>query len=413
MTSDKNKSEPKMEIIIKKISELIPADYNPRHISDEALSGLTTSMREFGCVQPVIWNKQSGNIVGGHQRLKVLKDKNIKETEVVVVDLSPEREKVLNVALNNRHIQGDWTLGLESLLAEIKFETPDLYIDLNLDSLELDVPEIPEPLPGEGNTDPDAVPEVTEEPVIKTGDLITLGKHRLLCGDSTDIEDVERLMAGEKADMVFTDPPYGINLDTDYESAAGKNKRGNNYSKVIGDDRKFDARFIFEIFGYCKEIFLWGANYYADTIPCLNISGWLVWDKRLQRNKDTGFAGEFELCYSRQKHKQEIMEFEWFRFFGLQKEDIKKRVHPTQKPVSMCSYMIDKFSENNNIVADLFLGSGSTLIACETTNRICRGIEIDPEYIQVCIQRWVDFTGKPEDITIERDGKKISWTELK
>lgn len=158
-----------MEIITKKLSELKPASYNPRAITDEALAGLTNSMKEFGCVQPIIWNKHTNNVVGGHQRLKVLKSDGFEKTEVIVVDLSLEREKALNITLNNSHIQGDFTAGLELVLNDIKCDLPDLYDCLSLDQLLADIPEIPEP-GGGGNTDPDKTPEVAKEPVIKYGD---------------------------------------------------------------------------------------------------------------------------------------------------------------------------------------------------------------------------------------------------
>jgi DNA modification methylase len=203
--------------------------------------------------------------------------------------------------------------------------------------------------------------------------------------------------------MVLTDPPYGINLDTDYTYKA-KGKRGNIYNKVIGDDKNFNPSFIFDFFGYIEEIFLFGGNYYADKLGDLTKSGWFVWDKTLKTNQDTGFAGQFEIVWSKQKHRQEIIRVEWFRFFGLQKEDIKKRVHPTQKPVELFEWFIKRFSKQN--IIDLFLGSGATLIACEKMNRICYGMEISPHYCDVIVERWCQYTGTRDII---KNGEPIKW----
>jgi hypothetical protein len=209
-----------MEIITKKLVELNPAIYNPRQITNEALAGLSASITEFGCVEPIIWNRRTGNICGGHQRLKVLQSQGLSETEVVVVDLPLEREKALNIALNNRHIQGDWTRTLGELLKEIEATTPELYADLNLEALVADIPELEIELP-EDATELDEVPELVEEPVIKSGDLVRLGRHYLLCGDSTNAEDVTRLMSCIKGGqptlgsvtLCLTDPPYCVNYE--------------------------------------------------------------------------------------------------------------------------------------------------------------------------------------------------------
>lgn len=398
-----------------KLSKLKPAKYNPRYIDDKSLKGLAASIEEFGCLEPIIWNKQTGNIVGGHQRYKVLMSQKVKETDVVVVDLSPEREKALNVTLNNRHIQGDFTAGLELILNEIKTDLPDLYDCLSLDDLLMDIPEIPEPEKG-GNTDPNKVPEVAEEPVIKTGDLVTLGKHRILCGDSTKKEDVKRVMGGEKVDMVFTDPPYGMHYDPkmcDTIRPEGEwCNKPKNYKPVMGDEKDYDPTFLMKQFNYCKEQFWFGADYYAERISKKNNGSWIVWDKRAGIEEVQWTTSEFELCWSKQKHHRKIARIKWHGLLGMEKDDTKSRLHPTQKPTLLIIWFLEKWSKENDKVVDFYLGAGSTLIACETTNRICRGIEIDPGYCQVSAQRWIDFTGKPEDVTVERGGKQIPWEKL-
>jgi DNA modification methylase len=249
----------------------------------------------------------------------------------------------------------------------------------------------------------DEVPEVTENPVSKLGEVYQLGRHRLLCGDSTKIEDVEKLMDGQKADMVFTDPPYGIDLDTDYSGMPSrwnnKNMYQNKFKKVEGDSKPFNATHLFN-FG-TKEVFLWGADYYANTLPDGGVNGtYFVWDKREAENFDKMLGSPYELCWSKQKHKKEFIRMRWASFLhgqATEGEQSKNRVHPTQKPQALASWFYKKFSKENDIIVDLYGGSGSFLIACEQTNRICYGMEIDPRYCDVIRKRYAKFIGKEEE----------------
>jgi len=237
----------------------------------------------------------------------------------------------------------------------------------------------------------DVIPE-NPPTIAKLGDIWQLGRHRLLCGDATKEEDVEKLMNGMKADMVFTDPPYGIEIDTDTKKILGKTAKAKKYDRIIGDGIKFDARFIFEIFGYCDEILIWGADYFIDTIPNSGKDGnFIVWDKRVTGHEDKkNYASEFELCWSKNKRAKRIYKHDWVRFFGMQQEDSKTRLHPNQKPTKL----LEDIMPQGNLVIDLFLGSGSTLIACEKTNRICYGMELDEKYCDVIIKRWEDYTNQ-------------------
>lgn len=213
--------------------------------------------------------------------------------------------------------------------------------------------------------------------------------------------------------MIFTDPPYGMCLDTDWSNAKSNLKwlqekgklQGNNYPKVIGDNDDFTPKLIqtiFTNFDYCKEIFLWGGDYYAELIPNRNKGCWFVWDKRsnedtpIENAKQTDkiFGSCFELCWSKNKHKREIVRIKWAGLFGVEHEFDHKRHHPTQKPIILSSWFINNFSFENDNVLDLFGGSGSTLIACEQLNRNCYMMEIDPYYCQVIINRWEEFTGE-------------------
>jgi hypothetical protein len=209
----------------------------------------------------------------------------------------------------------------------------------------------------------DEVPEVDEksEPVSKRGEMYELGNSILMCGDSTNAEDVARLMGGEKADMVFTDPPYGMGLDTDYSSmknklkfAEGKNiKNGKKYAQGIVDAFKPELiKTVFENFGYCKEIFLWGADYFAEMLDDKNNGSWVVWDKRASAENDLAkdesadkmYGSCFELCWSKNKHKRDIARVKWAGVFGKEQEFDHKRYHPTQKPIKLVEWFLTRYA---------------------------------------------------------------------
>lgn len=253
----------------------------------------------------------------------------------------------------------------------------------------------------------DEAPEVDEksEPVSKRGEMYELGNSILMCGDSTDAEDVARLMGGEKADMVFTDPPYGMGLDTDYSSmknklefAEGKNiKNGKKYAQGIVDAFKPELiTTVFENFGYCKEIFLWGADYFAEMLEDKNNGSWVVWDKRASAENDPEkdesadkmYGSCFELCWSKNKHKRDIARVKWAGVFGTEKEFDHKRYHPTQKPIKLIEWFLTRYTRGGQLVVDLFGGSGSTLIGCEKNNIRCRTMELDPHYCDVIRKRY-------------------------
>jgi len=242
----------------------------------------------------------------------------------------------------------------------------------------------------EGNTEDDHIPEVKESRV-KLGDVWELGKHRLMCGDSTKESDVEKLMNGDKADMVFTDPPYGINVVKNKKVGAdfGIAKKG-KYSEVIADDTTETAK---NFYNTCvslgmKNFIIWGGNYFVDFLPFS--SGWLIWNKRANTDIRNTFAdGEMAWC----SFHTPIRIYDQLWNGMIREGESGKRVHPTQKPLRTLSEII-KDHIKGDIIYDGFLGSGSTLIACEKTNRICYGMELDTKYCDVIIERWEQFTGQ-------------------
>jgi DNA modification methylase len=338
--------------------------------------------------------------------------KKLGMTEVPAVEashLTDAQRRAYIIADNKLALNAGW----DDEMLRVEFaELSDLGFDLDLTGFSLDeidalqIDDVPE-----GLTDEDAVPEVPVQPVTVDGDVWLLGRHRLMCGDSTSVDAVDRLMAGQRADMVFTDPPYGMFLDTNYDSMFAKDakhrKTGKRFDEVRGDHDDFDPDFIntiFASFDYCKEIFLWGADYYVGLIPNRNAGSWVVWDKRCDEKMDKVVGNTFELCWSKAKHKRMVARILWSGHHGMQKDDAKKRIHPTQKPVELVVWFFDYYSmQDKKVVADLFGGSGSTLIACEKTSRDCRMMELDPKYCDVIIKRWQDFTGK--QATLEATGE--------
>lgn len=215
-----------------------------------------------------------------------------------------------------------------------------------------------------------------------------------------------------KVDMILSDPPYGMFLDTDFSDMKGLLKSigrknhtsGNKYDKVIGDNDDFKPELIttfFNNFGYCKEIFLFGADYFAELLPNKNDGSWLVWDKRKESQADA-IGSEFELIWSKNKHKRRMLRHDWFGFLSSQNsQDARNRVHPTQKPVSLLVDIINQWGKDCNIILDLYGGSGSTLIACEQLNRQCFTMELDPKYCDVIIKRWENLTGQKAELVKE------------
>lgn len=375
---------------------------NYRKHSDKNKSLINKSLKECGAGRSIVIDND-GEIIAGNgiyeqaQKLKI--PTKIIETdgsELVVVkrtDLKTDDEKRKQLAIMDNSTSDSSEFDLDSLQADFDVEQlQDWGLDVEFESLE------------EQEIIEDEVPEEVETKC-KLGDIWQLGNHRLMCGDSTSITDVEKLMDGAKADMVLSDPPYGMHLDTDYSSFVGSlksignktNTKGNKYKPVLGDNDDFSSELIttfFANFNYVKEVFLFGADYFAELLPEKNKGSWLVWDKR-KENQSEAIGSEFELIWSKQKHKRRMLRFDWFGFLSsVNPIEARNRLHPTQKPTSLLAEIIKQWGNNLNNIIDLYGGSGSTLIACEQLDRKCYMMELDPHYCDVIIQRWENLTGK-------------------
>ncbi|MBQ3194047.1 MAG: DNA modification methylase [Oscillospiraceae bacterium] len=401
----------------KNAADLLPADYNPRkdlQPGDPEYEKLKRSLQQFGYVEPVIWNKATGRVVGGHQRLKVLQDIGITEVDCVVVDIPEDQEKALNIALNK--ISGDWDNDKLALLIEdlqgadfdvsITGFDPAEIDDLFKDSIKDGVKE--------DTFDVDA--ELEKPTTTKTGDIWQLGRHRLICGDSTKTDTFDLLMAGVKANLVITDPPYNVN----YEGSAGKIKNDN-----MGNDAFY--KFLLDAFTQMHAVMADDASIYvfhADT-EGLNfrrafadagfyLSGCCIWKKQSLVLGRSPYQWQHEPCLYGWKKNGKHQWYTGRKETTIWEFDKPKRNgdHPTMKPIPLLAYPIMNSSMSNSVVLDPFGGSGSTLIACEQTDRICYTVELDEKFCDVIVKRYIEQVGGSEDVTVQRDGLTYHYSEL-
>lgn len=378
---------------IVEIKDLKPHPKNPNKHSKEQIERLAKIVEYQGIRRPVRVSKLSGFITAGHGLVAAIKFLGLKDVPVNFQDYENEDQEYADIIADNSI--ASWA---DLDLASINLEVPSLGPDFDIDLLGFKDFEI-EPADKYGDKDADELP-AQRSTDIKLGDLFILGRHRLLCGDATVNSSIFTLMNGEKADMVYTDPPYGIGFESTFTKVdnkyLGKTIKQNQFKMLHGDDggKNYDPTFIFKFFDYCYEIFLWGADNYCWHLP--KEGGWICWDKTGgNENLDNMPGSSFELCWTNKSHKRCIIPITWRGYFGHnKKDDGAKKVHPTMKPVKLHEWIFSKWGKDKANIVDLYLGSGSTLIACEKTNRKCFGMDIDPQYCQVIIDRWEKFTGQ-------------------
>ena len=363
----------------REIATLIPYARNSRTHSDEQVAQIAASIKEFGWTNPILVDGDNG-IIAGHGRLAAAR--KLGHTQVPVIELAELTEtqkKAYIIADNRLALNAGWdnemlTIELNDLLAD------GFALDiLGFDPKEIDA--LLEPEVVEGLTDEDAVPETPEEPKTKLGDIYKLGNHRLMCGNSTFIDDVEKLMQGTYPDLIHTDPPYGMNA-VSKSSVLKKNYK----TDILGDDNPDVAKdafnLIYGLYPEAKHIW-WGANYYCSALP--DSECWLVWDK------DNGQSDQTDCELAWANFRSVVRQF-------TKASEKKNRVHPTQKPVALMEWIIRRFKLSSNTIADYFGGSGSTLIAAEKHGIKAFIMEFDPKFCDVIVKRWEDFTGKKAEL---------------
>ena len=365
----------------RRLSDLVPWEHNPKRMTKKQAEGLRLSIERFGFAVPFLVSPD-GDIYDGHQRqtlMNAIKEYGPNATVDVRVSSRPldddeRRELVVRLKQNQAGWDFDMLPNLyerEELL-EWGFEPEEL-------GMFADEPQGEDPGP---RTDKAA--ELQAKWQVESGQLWALGEHRLICGDCTDRAVVDRLMGGEKLSAMITDPPYGI----DYKESKNWAKPDNVKRPVIGDNKPYDALDIWnsDIPVWC----LWGANYYSNTIPVYADGNYVVWAKAHSDDENKVFGSAFELCWMYPKHKQEV----WFvRRINMSGEE--HGLHVTQKPIEVIERCIEYHRLGDDvIIGDLYLGSGTTLIACERLGRRCRACEIEPSYVGVALERWATMTGQ-------------------
>ena len=403
-----------MDIQTLPVAKLIPADYNPRKDlkpGDPEYEKLKRSIMEFGYLEPVIWNKATGHVVGGHQRLKVLIDTGTTDVECVVVEMSEEKEKALNVALNK--ISGEWDKDkLSLLIADLQGADFDVSLT-GFDAPELDALFKDAQRNGVHDDDFDVDAALKEPAMTKPGDLWLLGKHRLICGDSTKRDTYNLLMDGKNANLVVTDPPYNVN----YEGNAGKIKNDNMtdsafYDFLLVSFQNMEACMTSDASIYVFHADTEGLNFRrAFSEAGFYLSGTCIWKKQSLVLGRSPYQWRHEPVLFGWKKKGK---HEWYADrkqttiweFDKPKQNAD---HPTMKPVELLAYPILNSSMANCIVLDPFGGSGSTLIACEQTDRICFMVELDERFCDVIVRR---FCQNYPDQPIYRNGERMPYEDI-
>ena len=371
----------KLKIEYVDINSIKPYKKNPRK-NEDAIPYVMESIKQFGFKNPVILDKDNV-IVAGHTRIESAKRLGITEIPCIYADdLTDEQIKAFRLADNKVAEIAEWDIDLlDTELDDIlNIDMSDFGFDLDLEDEE------------EKEIIEDEVPEVPEEPKAKLGDIYQLGNHRLMCGDSTNVENINKLLNGNKIDMVYTDAPYGISIvnDKTHKVGAGNLAKNKEYLQVKGDDTTDTAK---EFYNSCislgiNNFILWGGNYFTDFLPFS--PSWLIWDKRVDMSSNNFADGEMAWC----SFKTPVRIYHQLWNGMIREGEHEDRVHPTQKPVKMQTEILKDFTNENDNIFDGFGGSGSTLMACEQTNRNCYMIEYEPSYIDVIIQRWENFTGE-------------------
>jgi 16S rRNA G966 N2-methylase RsmD len=357
------------------IKKLVPYARNSRTHSEEQVSQIAASIKEWGWTTPVLVD-ENGGIIAGHGR--TLAAQRLKMTKVPVMvarDWSDAKKRAYVIADNKLAMNAGWD---NEMLALEMGELAELGFDLDLTGFTPEEIDALTPVEvTEGLTDPDDAPPLPETPRTRLGDIWVMGKHRLLCGDSTSIDAVEKLMIGVYPDLIHTDPPYGMNA-VSKSSVLKKNYKIDILGDNTPDVAKDAFNLIFGLYPEAKHIW-WGANYYSSVLP--DSECWLVWDKNNGQSDQT----DCELAWA--NFRSVVRQF-------TQASEKTNRVHPTQKPVSLMEWIIKRFKLSANTIADFFGGSGSTLIAAEKNGIQAFIMEFDPRFCDVIVKRWQDFTGK-------------------
>ena len=377
------------------ITSLVGDHKNARRRTDRSSQLIKESLQKYGAARSIVIDEDN-RILAGNGTIEGAKQAGIKNVRIIETDgteiiavkrtgLSEDEKVGLALADNRTADLSEWDAEMLHQLSQ-EHDISDWFTQEDLDDL-LSVDKLD---PVEGNTDPDDVPETPDDPVTKPGDLWILGNHRLFCGDSTNPQHVERLMDGKKADMVFTDPPYGVEYDSGWQNKLGQIKNDDTILEI--------APIIWQFLAEDSAAFVWTSHhvypiwrqqfesFYKQTIIWRKAGGGMG-DLKGQ------YAPDYEMALFCTKGSPKFQGKRGMAVWDIGKDRASDYVHPTQKPVALAEQALADFTKSRHLVLDLFGGSGSTLIACEKTSRHCRMMELDPAYCDVIVKRWEDFTG--------------------
>lgn len=370
------------------VSELIPYVNNAKVHTEEQITKIASSIREFGFLNPVLIDKDK-NIIAGHGRVMAAKRLGLETVPVLFIEgLTDAQRKAYILADNRLGELAGWDQELVNAeLAQL------LEQDFDIDLTGFELPD--DYFEEEKTIEEDEAPEPPAEPKTKQGDVWQLGRHRLICGDSRDVATIERLLEGGRAELLLTDPPYGIDIVNNGGHYDGKQARtqiasDNEYAPIIGDDTTETAQESYDVaILYTDNQIIFGGNYFTEFLPPSRC--WVVWDK-----ENTGTFADAELAWTSFDKGVKLYRFMWNGVCreGSREVEGRTRVHPTQKPVGMLAKILQDFSKEGDQILDLFGGSGSTLIACEQLNRTCYMCELSEAYCDVIVERWEKLTGE-------------------
>jgi len=388
------------------ITKLKRHPHNIKKHPEEQIKNLMELMRIVGFKDPVVIDKKC-EIKAGHGRLEAAINLGMTRVPYIPLEGLTKKQMDLFMYMDNQVNESPWIDDNVQLLLQDMPETILENYDVNWDDIITADP-----------PDEEEIPEPPVEPISKLGDIYQLGNHRIMCGDST--KDLEKLINSTEINLLLTDPPYGISIVNSKGGVGITEQLGfvgtegvvkaRKYKSIIADDKPFEPEFLLN---YGKSQIIFGANNFANKLP--NNSHWIVWDKKAEIGADHNNFSDVEIAWTNiDKKSCPIYRHLWSGLLrkGDRRTELKDRVHPTQKPVGLFSEIIKDYSKENHTVLDPYLGSGSTLIACEQTNRICYGMELDPAYIDVIITRFINYVGSDKDVYVIRDGNKTPYSKI-
>lgn len=405
MKNEWNYMKMTLKVTNKRIDSLIPYVNNARTHSTEQVAKIAASIKEFGFNNPILIDKDGG-IIAGHGRLEAAKLLSLTDVPTICLGhLTNAQRKAYILADNRLAMDAGWDAQLLKVEFDLLLESG---VDLSITGFNADeIQAYMNPIQlNDGLTDADNCDGLGGDPVSKPGDIWVLANHRLMCGDATNILDVESLLKGQSMDMVYTDPPYGIDENTDrVRSKRTQVAKAGVYDKIIGDT---STRTAIDAYNLCASLnipimIFWGGNYYVHSLP--ETGNWLVWDKReddIQRDVNS----DAELAWVKSRFNSVRLFRHLWKGMIKASENGEGRVHPTQKPVALADWCFSEYAEKAKNILDLFGGSGSTLVACEKTARNCFMMELDPKYCDVIVKRWQKFTG--HEAILESEGKPFN-----